>query len=117
MIERRLLLQVGLAAGAVVAGGGLLTREVLQRTAARQSLSYSDLMAFEAKGQISLLHFGDIHAQITPIYFREPSTNIGVGAAAGLVPHLTGEDMVRHYDLKAPSDIYALTSVDFAGLA
>ena len=117
MIERRLLLQVGLAAGAVVAGGGLLTREVLQRTAARQSLSYSDLMAFEAKGQVSLLHFGDIHAQITPIYFREPSTNIGVGAAAGLVPHLTGEDMVRHYDLKAPSDIYALTSVDFAGLA
>lgn len=117
MIERRLLLQMGLAAGVLVAGGGLLTREVLRRTTARQALSYDDLMAFDAKGQVSLLHFGDIHAQITPIYFREPSTNIGVGDVAGLVPHLTGEDMVRHYDLKAPSDIYALTSVDFAELA
>ena len=117
MIERRLLLQMGLAAGVLVAGGGLLTREVLRRTTARQALSYDDLMDFDAKGQVSLLHFGDIHAQITPIYFREPSTNIGVGDVAGLVPHLTGEDMVRHYDLKAPSDIYALTSVDFAELA
>ena len=62
MIERRLLLQMGLAAGVLVAGGGLLTREGLRRTTARQALSYDDLMAFDAKGQVSLLHFGDIHA-------------------------------------------------------
>lgn len=117
MIERRLLLQFGLAAGAVLAGGGLVTQQLIRQRAAAQALSYTDLVEFQAKGQVSLLHFGDIHAQITPIYFREPSTNIGVGEVAGLVPHLTGQDMVRHYGLTAQEDIYALTSVDFAELA
>ena len=31
----------------------------------------------------SLLHFTDCHAQLNPIYFREPSVNLGFGAARG----------------------------------
>ena len=32
---------------------------------------------------MSLLHFTDCHAQLLPIYFREPSVNLGVGDARG----------------------------------
>ena len=35
-------------------------------------------------GNVRLLHITDTHAQLNPIYFREPSVNLGVGAALGL---------------------------------
>ena len=34
-------------------------------------------------GNVHCLHFTDCHAQLLPIYFREPSVNLGVGAAFG----------------------------------
>ena len=39
-------------------------------------------------GNLSLLHFTDCHAQLLPVYFREPSFNIGIGAAFAKPPHL-----------------------------
>jgi len=115
-MERRALLQMGVAA-AVMVGGGLTSRALWQRFAT-QDLNFDDLMAFEPKGQVTLIHFADLHSQITPIYFREPSTNVGVGAAAGLVPHLTGQEFARHYDLKtATPELHALTYLDFEALA
>lgn len=116
-MERRSLLQMGVAAAVLVGAGGLAARPLWQRFA-DQSLTFDDLMAFEASGQVTLIHFCDLHSQITPIYFREPSTNVGVGAAAGLVPHLTGQQFADYYDLKAGSpEIHALTSLDFEALA
>ena len=32
-------------------------------------------------GNLSLLHFTDCHAQLIPVYFREPSINLGIGDA------------------------------------
>jgi sulfur-oxidizing protein SoxB len=53
-----------------------------------------------------------------PVYFREPSSNIGVGEARGQPPHLTGRDFLRKFDIPARSaDAHALTSDDFAALA
>ena len=43
------------------------------------------------KGNVSFLHFTDCHAQLKPIWFREPSVNLGVGTAKGKVPHLVGD--------------------------
>src|SRR4029079_4571111 len=59
-----------------------------------------------------------IHAQLMPVLFREPSTNLGVGEARGKVPHLTGREFLDLYKIPAGSaPAYALTSEDFAALA
>jgi S-sulfosulfanyl-L-cysteine sulfohydrolase len=42
-------------------------------------------------GNVSFLHFTDCHAQLTPIYFREPNVNLGVAEAVGKPPHIVGE--------------------------
>ena len=70
-------------------------------------------------GNVHLLHFTDCHAQLKPIYFREPSVNLGVGKAVGLPPHLVGEKLLSYIGVKPnTSDAYAFSFLDFeqAGL-
>ena len=87
-------------------------------SAAAQAVSYEDLLTFDSIGQVTLLHFCDLHAQLTPIYFREPSVNIGVGDVQGLPPHITGRAMLKHFGVAERSAAaYALTSEDFVSLA
>ncbi len=88
------------------------------RLAAQQSLTQDQLLQFDTFGNVSLIHVTDIHAQLKPIYFREPSINIGVGGNKGEVPHVTGADFRRLYGIEdgSPSH-YALSSGDFASLA
>ena len=53
-----------------------------------------------------------------PVYFREPSVNIGVGEARGQPPHITGEDFLEHFGIPDESaSAYALTVRDFVALA
>ncbi|MDA0997786.1 MAG: thiosulfohydrolase SoxB [Proteobacteria bacterium] len=104
-----------LAAATAVATG---TTGPFSQVMARQTLTQKELLAFEPLGQVTLLHFTDMHAQLMPIYFREPSVNIGVGEQAGLPPHITGRDFLKEYNVGADSAAaYALTSNDFAALA
>jgi sulfur-oxidizing protein SoxB len=51
-------------------------------------------------GNVSFMHFTDCHAQLMPIYFREPSVNLGVGAAVGRPPHLVGEQLLKHFGVR-----------------
>ncbi|MDP3411793.1 MAG: thiosulfohydrolase SoxB, partial [Polaromonas sp.] len=37
-------------------------------------------------GNVHLLHMTDCHAQLMPVYFREPSVNLGVGGMQGKWP-------------------------------
>jgi sulfur-oxidizing protein SoxB len=69
-------------------------------------------------GNVSLLHISDCHAQLTPIYYREPSVNLGVATAANRPPHLVGERLLRHFGV-APGtrEAHALTHLDFAAAA
>lgn len=70
-------------------------------------------------GNVHLLHFTDCHAQLKPIYFREPSVNLGVGKAVGLPPHLVGEKLLNFIGMKPNTpDAYAFSYLDFeqAGL-
>ena len=111
MISRREFLQ---AAAALAAGGFGDVR----RVAAAQGLKQADLLAFEPLGQVTLLHLTDLHAQLLPIHFREPSVNIGVGAARGRAPHLTEAAFRAAFGIAAGSaEAYALTSEDFVALA
>ncbi len=115
MISRRDFLQVGMAAAAIVGGSGFGS---WARLAAQQRLSQDQLLEFETFGNVSLIHVTDIHGQLKPIYFREPSINIGVGENKGAVPHITGADFRKAYGIAdgSPSH-YALSSGDFAALA
>ena len=113
MLDRRQFLQVAAAAAALTGVPGLSARSL-----ARQSIKQRDLLAFEPVGQVTLLNFTDCHAQLVPLYFREPSVNLGVGDVYGLPPHITGKDLLTKFGLKAGSpEAYAFSSVDFANLA
>ncbi|WP_439524070.1 thiosulfohydrolase SoxB [Marivita sp.] len=115
MISRRDFLQVSMAASALVGASGFGN---WSRLAAQQALTQDQLLQFDTFGNVSLIHITDIHAQIKPIYFREPSVNIGVGENKGAVPHVTGADFRKLYGIDdgSPSH-YALSSGDFSSLA
>ncbi|MBT3306359.1 MAG: thiosulfohydrolase SoxB, partial [Alphaproteobacteria bacterium] len=58
------------------------------------------------------------HAQLVPLFFREPSINIGVGDVHGLPPHLTGKELLKRFGLKGGSHgAYAFSSDDYVNLA
>ena len=74
-----------------------------------------DIPAF---GNVSLLHFTDCHAQLLPIYYREPSINLGVGSAAGKAPHLVGLPMLKAYGIQPGGrQAYAFSHLDFCAAA
>ncbi|MFN3610919.1 thiosulfohydrolase SoxB [Tepidimonas sp.] len=69
-------------------------------------------------GNVSFLHFTDCHAQLTPVYFREPSVNLGVGEARGRPPHLVGEHLLKHFGIRPGThQAHAFTYLDFARAA
>ena len=115
MISRRDFLQVSMAASALYGASGFGN---WGRLAAQQQLTQNDLLNFDTFGNVTLIHVTDIHAQMKPIYFREPEINLGVGGARGQMPHITGADFRRAYGIAdgSPSH-YALTYNDFSALA
>ncbi len=115
MFSRREFLMAAVATSAL---GVPALRADFARAAARQKLTEDDLVGQSDFGNVTIVHQTDIHAQLKPIYFREPSVNIGAGPMAGLPPHVTGEDFLKLYKLEPKSpEAYALTYLDFAALA
>ena len=116
MVSRREFLQAAVAAGAIVGGAG--SGSWTARAATQGLMSEADLLKFPTFGNVSLIHITDIHAQLLPIYFREPSINLGVGDAKGEPPHLTGQDFLKQYKIKPGTpEAYALSSEDYVALA
>ena len=94
------------ASGAAVLSGGLL-----RATRAADSPSIYDVERF---GNARILHMTDTHAQLQPVFFREPSVNIGLGDMAGKPPHLVGKAFLDRFGISPDSaDAYAFTSLDF----
>lgn len=115
MISRREFLQAGMAASAIVGASGF---GGWARLAAQQSLTQDQLLQFDDFGNVTLVHITDIHAQTKPIWFREPSVNLGVGEAKGRPPHVTGAEFLKTFGIKPGSaEAYALTCEDFASIA
>jgi sulfur-oxidizing protein SoxB len=116
MASRREFLQ--LAAATAALGGGLAGGGEWSRAFAQQRLTEAELLAFEPLGNVTLVHVTDIHAQLKPIYFREPTVNLGVGAAAGVPPHITGAALLDAYKVAKGSALaHAITDQDFEALA
>ena len=106
-LSTREFLQVLSAAS--VAGMGLGTYAQASAQTAAQGLY--DIPAF---GNVSFLHFTDCHAQLRPLYFREPSVNLGVGDMRGRLPHLVGEQMLKAAGVRPGTAMaHALTYLDF----
>lgn len=61
----------------------------------------SDLYEVPRFGNVSLMHITDTHAQLNPIYFREPNVNLGIGGAFGQAPHLVGNALLKHFGIDA----------------
>ncbi|HTO64318.1 MAG TPA: thiosulfohydrolase SoxB [Bradyrhizobium sp.] len=115
MISRREFIQVAFATSALAGASGMTG---LSRALAQQKLTEKELLAFEPLGNVTLVHVADIHGQLMPLYFREPSTNLGVGEAKGLPPHITGHEFLSRFGIAPGSSAaYALTSEDFETLA
>jgi sulfur-oxidizing protein SoxB len=108
-LQRREFLR--LLAAAAAAGASL-------RPGAIEAQAAAELYDVPPFGNVSLLHLTDTHPQHAPIWFREPSVNIGVGPAAGKPPHLVGSHFLKYFQLKnGTREAHAFTYLDFERLA
>jgi len=107
--SRREFLQVmGAAAVAGLVPGTL-------RASQHSSTNPYDFAKF---GNVSLMHYTDCHAQLSPIYFREPHINLGIADMFGNPPHLVGEYLLKHFGIPANSpEAYAFSYLNFAEAA
>jgi sulfur-oxidizing protein SoxB len=100
-----------LRALALAAAAGL---PVGARSAAAQDGFY-DVPPF---GTVTLLHVTDCHAQLLPVWYREPSVNIGVGDGAGKAPHLVGARLLERFGLRPGTrEAHAFTHLDYVQAA
>ena len=111
-MTRREFMQV--LAVAAAAGLPIAARDALAQQPAAAARLY-DVPRF---GNVHLLHFTDCHAQLQPIYFREPSVNLGIGDAAGQAPHLIGAHLLKQFGIRpATPEAHAFTYLDFEAAA
>ena len=106
-LSKRDFLQVMASASAA----GMALGRYADADAATAEKGLYDLPAF---GNVSLLHMTDCHAQLKPIYFREPSVNLGLGAMRGQLPHLVGEHLLKAAGIRPGTPMaHAYTYLDF----
>ena len=100
---------------AVAAAQGLPLAGTNAHAAARSGGLYE---LGKAQGNVTLMHFTDCHAQLLPMYFREPDVNIGIADARGRPPHLVGDALLKHFSLKPGSrEAYAYTHLNYVDAA
>lgn len=110
-LSKREFMQV--LAAASVAGMGLQRHAHADGKAADSALY--DVPPF---GNVSFLHMTDCHAQLNPIYFREPSVNLGIGAMKNQRPHLVGEHLLKSAGIRPDTaSAYAFSCLDFESAA
>ena len=109
-LNRREFLQ----ALAIASAGGMSLQSNFAN-AQTTAQKFYDLPKF---GNVHFLHFTDCHAQLLPIYFREPNVNLGIGAQEGKTPHLVGEYFLRANGIKPGTrDAHAFTYLDYVAAA
>ncbi len=85
------------------------------RAALAAATAMYDLPRF---GNVHFLHLTDCHAQLLPVWFREPSVNLGAGRSRGRPPHVVGTALLRQFGIAAGSaGAHAFTHLDFVRAA
>ena len=94
-----------------LAGAASLSGSLPRLARSADNAGVYDLERF---GNARILHMTDVHAQLRPVFFREPSVNLGVGAMRGNPPHLVGKAFLDRFGIRPDSaDAYAFTCVEF----
>jgi sulfur-oxidizing protein SoxB len=102
---------IRLLALAAAAGGTL-------RAGLSHAQAAAELYDVPPFGNLSLLHVTDVHAQLLPVHFREPSVNLATGENAGKPPHLVGEAFLKYFSIQKQTPLaHAFTHLDFAAAA
>jgi sulfur-oxidizing protein SoxB len=103
-----------LQALAIASAGGLSLQSNFANAQSTAQKFY-DLPKF---GNVHFLHYTDCHAQLLPIYFREPNVNLGIGGQEGKTPHLVGEYFLKANGITSGSrDAHAFTYLDYVAAA
>ncbi|WP_281951705.1 thiosulfohydrolase SoxB [Nitrosophilus kaiyonis] len=112
-INRRDFLHIAAALGLISLGG-----KNLYASKKASDLSASDIMDFEEKGKVTLLHICDMHAHLKPLYWREPSTLISAKNLVGTPGFLCGKSFLNFYGIEPNSlEAYFDTYLNFEELA
>ena len=94
-----------------LAGAATLSGGLSRLARAADNAGAYDLERF---GNARILHITDTHAQLRPVFFREPSVNLGVGTMRGNPPHLVGKAFLDRFGIRPDSaDAYAFTYIEF----
>lgn len=110
-LSRREFLQIMALASAT---GLVLGCDKANGNKIHKSSNPDDIYDIKPFGNVSFLHFTDCHAQLLPVYFREPNINIGVGGAKGKAPHLVGNALLKEFGIAPDSrESHAYTYLNF----
>jgi sulfur-oxidizing protein SoxB len=72
----------------------------------------------KAQGNVTLMHITDCHAQLLPVFFREPDVNIGIAEARGRPPHLVGDALLRQFGIQPGTrEAHAYTHLNYVDAA
>ncbi|MEH2592799.1 thiosulfohydrolase SoxB [Bradyrhizobium sp. AZCC 1721] len=94
-----------------LAGAATLSGSLPRLARGADNAGVYDLERF---GNARILHITDTHAQLRPVFFREPSVNLGVGPMQGNPPHLVGRAFLDRFGIRPDSaDAYAFTCIEF----
>ncbi|MPQ77157.1 5'-nucleotidase C-terminal domain-containing protein [Hydrogenovibrio sp. JE_KL2] len=102
----------------MAAAAGMLPTSAMAMSKNRADSSSATLNAemyqVPMKGNVRILHLTDTHAQLNPIYFREPNVNLGVGPAYNKLPHIVGHKLLKELNIEPNTPLaHAFTFLNF----
>jgi sulfur-oxidizing protein SoxB len=88
------------------------------QAATKGSVSPEKMYDLPKFGNVSFLHFTDCHAQLMPIWFREPNINIGIAGMKSKPPHIVGRYFLARYGIDPNTpQAHAFTYLNFVEAA
>ena len=108
-MNRREFIDLLMRSSAAMSAAGL----GLGLTSRAWSKSAAELYQIPSYGSARLLHITDTHAQLQPVYFREPNVNLGLGSAFNCWPHKVGKNLLNELGGLDPLHSHALTYLNF----